>query len=629
MNLLTIEGVSKLFTDRILFDKVSLGINEGDKIGVLGINGTGKSTLLKIIAGIEEPDEGTITQGRKVRIAYLPQTPVFEEDLSILDNVIKGKKADEEYRNLEGEARVMLERLGIQNVQEYPAHLSGGQKKRAALVRTLLTPAEILVLDEPTNHLDNEMAEWLENYLNKYKGAFIMVTHDRYFLDKVTNKIVEIDKGKLYSYAANYSKFIELKTQREEMELAAERKNKSLYRMELEWMMRGARARSTKQKAHIERFEQLRDREKIQTDSSVEMNSLSSRLGRKTIEMNGIAKSFGGRILIRDFTYILLPGDRIGIIGSNGCGKSTLLKMMNGILEPDEGSVEIGQTVKIGYFSQENEYMDESKRVIDYIRDVAEVIQTADGTATASQMLEKFLFTGAMQYSVISKLSGGEKRRLYLLKVLMEAPNVLILDEPTNDLDIATLTILENYLEGFDGIVVTVSHDRYFLDKMVQRIFAFEGNGVVRQYEGNFSDYKAAAGNRGQEESGNTGMAAAESAAMAGGKGQGQKKAPGVPKGQGQPESASKNTWRKKEDKPKFTYMEKKEYETIDDDIAKLETRLEEIEAEMNENAANYGKLRELTEEKEEKERLLEEKMERWVYLNDLAEKILAAGGRL
>jgi len=604
MNLLIMEGISKTYMDRVLFHKVSFGIQEGDKIGILGINGTGKSTLLKMIAGIEEPDEGTITKGKKVRIAYLPQTPVFEEGLSILDNVIKGKKADTEYHNLEGEAKVMLKRLGIWNVEEYPAHLSGGQKKRAALVRTLLTPAEILILDEPTNHLDNEMAEWLENYLNQYKGAFVMVTHDRYFLDKVTNKIVEIDKGKLYSYIANYSKFIELKTQREEMVLATERKNRSLYRMELEWMMRGARARSTKQKAHIGRFEELRDREKIQMDGSVEIRSVSSRLGRKTIEINKVSKSFDKHILIEDFTYILLPGDRIGIIGPNGCGKSTLLKIITGILSPDKGRVEIGQTVKIGYFSQENEYMDESERVIDSVRDVAEVIQTADGTATASQMLEKFLFTGAMQYSVISRLSGGEKRRLYLLKVLMKAPNVLILDEPTNDLDIATLTILENYLEDFDGIVVTVSHDRYFLDKMAQRIFAFEGNGVVRQYEGNFSDYKATVEKREQQKD------KSKTEDMAGSKGQ-------------------KKREQKEPEKPKFTYLEKKEYETIDDEIARLEACLKKIEEEMNRNATNYGKLRELVEEKEEKEKLLEEKMERWVYLNDLAEKIVAAGGRI
>lgn len=492
MNLLTIEGISKSYTEKILLNQVSLGINEGDKIGILGINGTGKSTLLKVIAGVEEADKGTVTKGKKVRIAYLPQTPVLEENRTILENVVKGKKAEEEYRNLEGEAKAMLERLGILDSSAYPIFLSGGQKKRIALVQALLTPADILVLDEPTNHLDYEMTEWLEGYLNRYRGVLVMVTHDRYFLDKVTNRIIEIDRGKLYSYMGNYAKFVEGKAQREEMILASERKKKSLYRMELEWMMRGARARSTKQKAHIQRFEQLRDREKISADKSVEIQSVSSRLGRKTIEINGISKGFDGNILISEFSYILLPGDRIGIVGSNGCGKSTLLKLIQGILEPDSGTVEVGQTVKIGYFSQENEALDETKRVIDYIRDVAEVIQTEDGTVTASQMLERFLFTGAMQYTLIGKLSGGEKRRLYLLRVLMEAPNILILDEPTNDLDITTLTILEDYLKEFEGIVLAVSHDRYFLDKMAERIFAFEGNGIIRQYEGNFSDYKAA-----------------------------------------------------------------------------------------------------------------------------------------
>ncbi len=597
MNLFTMENISKSYTDKILFDRISLGINEGDKIGVLGINGTGKSTLLKIIAGEEEADEGSIVMGKSVRIAYLPQTPVFDMDLSILDNVIRGKKAEEAYRNLEGEARAMLLKLGIADCDAYPEHLSGGQKKRAALVRTLLTRAEILVLDEPTNHLDSQMAEWLEEYLKKYQGAFIMVTHDRYFLDKVTNRIVELDKGKLYSYEANYSKFIELKTLREDIAQAAERKNRSLYRMELEWMMRGARARSTKQKAHIQRFEELRDREKIKTDEKVEMNSLSSRLGRTTIEMDGIAKSFGGRTLIADFSYILLPGDRIGIIGPNGCGKSTLLKIMTGVMEPDSGTVVIGQTVKIGYFSQENEYMDESERVIDYIRDTAEYIQTVDGMVTASQMLEKFLFTGSMQYAVIQKLSGGEKRRLYLLKVLMEAPNILILDEPTNDLDIGTLTILEDYLQGFDGIVVTVSHDRYFLDKLADRIFAFEGNGIITQYEGNFSDYKEKAGETKQEN---------------------------ISKGR------AKQDWKVRgTEKPKFTYQEKREYDTIEKEMAELEEKMASLDEEIEASATNYGKLNELMMEKNELEILLEEKMERWVYLNDLAEKIIASGGRI
>ena len=611
MNLLTIEGISKAYAEKVLFDKVSLGIHEGDKIGVFGVNGTGKSTLLKIIAGVEKADEGTIVQGKKVRIAYLPQIPFLDEKLSILENVVKGKKAEESYRNLEGEAKAMLEQLGISNVAALPKYLSGGQKKRIALVKTLLTQADILILDEPTNHLDHEMAEWLENYLNRYKGALLMVTHDRYFLDKVTNKIVEIDRGKLYSYLANYSKFVELKAQREEMTLATERKNRSLYRMELEWMMRGARARSTKQKAHIQRFEQLRDREKIEIKKSIEMQSVSSRLGRKTIEIDSVSKGFDGVNLISDFSYILLPGDRIGIIGSNGCGKSTLLKLINGSLKPDSGSIEVGQTIKVGYFSQENETLDETKRVIDSIRDVAEVIQTTDGTVTASQMLERFLFTGAMQYSLIGKLSGGEKRRLYLLHILMEAPNILLLDEPTNDLDITTLTILEEYLKNFEGIVVVVSHDRYFLDKIVDRIFAFEGNGVVRQYEGNFSDYKIATSQLEKQqinESENKIKKELEKESK---------------------EEGIKNSWRKREERPKFTYLEKKEYESIEEEIAQLEERITEIENEMNQCATEYEKLRVLTEEKNKKELILEEKMERWIYLNDLAEKIVAFGGKL
>ncbi len=596
MNLFTMECVSKSYTDKLLLDKVSFGIQEGDRIGVLGINGTGKSTLLKLIAGLEEPDEGTITMGRNIEIAYLPQTPVFDTNLSILENVIAGKKAKEAYRNIEGEARAMLVKLGIADVEARPDHLSGGQRKRAALVRTLLTPADIIVLDELTNHLDSQMAEWLEEYLRKYQGAFVMVTHDRYFLDKVTNRILEIDKGKLYSYEANYSRYIELKVQREEMELATERKNKSLYRMELEWMMRGARARSTKQKAHIQRFEALRDREKLAADEQVEISSVYSRLGRTTVELEHLSKSYGDRRLIRDFSYILLPGDRIGIVGRNGCGKSTLLKIMTGVLKPDSGTVVIGQTVKLGYFSQENEAMDESQRVIDYVREVAEYIKTVDGMVTASQMLERFLFSGSIQYSLIKKLSGGEKRRLYLLRVLMEAPNILILDEPTNDLDIATLTILEDYLQSFEGIVVTVSHDRYFLNKLVNRIFAFEGDGEIHQYEGNYSDYIEKAGTLEEE------------------------------KGKEKP----KQEWKQRNtEKLRFSYQEKKEYETIDEEIARLEEKITKLEQEMEQSATSYGKLSELTKEKEEAEVLLEERMERWVYLNDLAEKIVASGGRI
>lgn len=602
MNLLTIENMSKSYTERMLFDQVSFGINEGEKIGVIGINGTGKSTLLKIIAGLEEPDSGNITKGRKVRIGYLSQTPVFEEKLTILQNVVLNQKAEEEYRNLEGEAKAMLLKLGISDVDAVPGILSGGQKKRVALVRTLLTPAEILVLDEPTNHLDNEMAEWLEDYLIKYRGAFIMVTHDRYFLDKVTNKILEIDKGSIYSYTANYTRFLELKAEREEIQLASERKAKSLYRIDLEWMLRGARARSTKQKAHIQRFEALRDRKVIETDGSVEINALSARLGKKTIEMNHIAKSFGEKQLFRDFTYILLPGDRIGIIGPNGCGKTTLLNIMTGIIPADSGSLEFGTTVKLGYFSQENEYMDETLRVIDYIKETAEYIQTSEGTATASQMCERFLFTGSMQYSQIAKLSGGEKRRLYLLKVLMEAPNVLILDEPTNDLDIKTLSILEDYLDSYPGIVVTVSHDRYFLDRIVTRIFAFE-DGRIQQYEGNFSDYKEIVAARTE--------AAAKSVANTGVK----------------PEASegAANTRRQKSNKLKFTYQEQRDYDNIDAEIADIEAGLRETEEAIAAAASDYVRLNELMQQKKELEKTLEEKMERWVYLNDLAEQIEAA----
>lgn len=601
MNLLNVEKMSKSYTEKVLFDQVTLGINEGDKIGVIGINGTGKSTLLKIIAGLEEPDEGSVIKGKTVKVEYLAQTPEFDENLTILENVVVGKKAAETYRNIEGEAKTMLLKLGITDFDGKVDILSGGQKKRVALVRTLLTPAQILVLDEPTNHLDNDMAEWLEEYLNKYQGAFIMVTHDRYFLDKVTNKIIEIDKGKIYTYIANYTKFLELKAEREDMEMATERKKKSLYRMDLEWMMRGARARSTKQKAHIQRFEELRDRKGIEKQKNIDINALSQRLGKKTVEVNHISKSYDNKTLFDDFTYIFLKNDRIGIVGPNGSGKTTLLKIITGNLEPDSGSVEIGETVKIGYFSQENEYMDQNQKVIDYIRDVAEYIETSDGSATASQMLERFLFTGSMQYSLISKLSGGERRRLYLLKVLMEAPNILILDEPTNDLDIQTLSILEDYLDSYEGIVITVSHDRYFLDRIVERIFAFEGNGVIKQYEGGFTDYKEASKEL-EEVSQITTKSKLNEA-----------------------ENNESNVTLKgkpKEPKLKFSYMEQKEYNEIDEVIAKLETDIEDLDKQMEESATNYSKLNELMAQKEKLEKELEEKMDRWVYLNDLAEQI-------
>ncbi|MBS5934458.1 MAG: ABC-F family ATP-binding cassette domain-containing protein [Clostridiales bacterium] len=594
MNLLTIDKVTKGYTDKVLFKEISLGIQEGDKIGVIGVNGTGKSTLLKIIAGIEEADEGEVTTGRNIKVEYLAQQPEFDFAKNILENVmLQDQDSHEKDWNKEADAKSMLDKLGIRDYDGRVDVLSGGQRKRLALVRAILNPADILVLDEPTNHLDNDMAEWLEKYLNQYRGVIVMVTHDRYFLDKVTNRIVEIDNGNIYSYAGGYSSFLELKAQREEMELATERKNKSLYRQDLEWMMRGARARSTKQKAHIERFEQLRDREKPKEAASVEMNSVASRLGKKTIELHEVSKSYGEKVLFRDFTYILLKNDRIGIIGKNGCGKSTLLKVINGIVTPDSGYVEIGETVKIGYFSQENEEMDPNIKVIDYVKSVAEYIATSEGSITASQMLEKFLFTGAMQYSLIGKLSGGEKRRLYLLYVLMGAPNVLILDEPTNDLDIQTLTILEHYLDTFPGIVVTVSHDRYFLDRMVNRIFAFEGDGLVKQYEGGYSDYMLTKGDDVPEE-----------------------KKPEKPK------EEKKSYQKDRSSQLKFTYSEQKEYDTIDDDIAKLEANIEKLEADMVSNASNYGKLNELMKEKEEREKQLEAKMERWMYLTELAQKI-------
>lgn len=596
MNLLTMENVSKSFIERMLFDHISLGINEGDKIGVIGINGTGKSTLLKILAGVEEPDVGTIVRNKSTQIAYLAQTPVFDESKSILENVIYGKQADADYIDLSGRARAMLKKVGITEPDRPATYLSGGQKKRASLVRTLLTPAQLLILDEPTNHLDSEMTEWLEDYLRSFPHAFIMITHDRYFLDRVTNKIIELDKSRLYSYDANYSGFLELKAEREEMALATERKNKSLYRMELEWMMRGARARSTKQKAHIERFEKLRDRDRIETDGEVEINTLSSRLGKKTIVLEHISKGYDGHTLIQDFNHIFLSGDRIGIIGPNGCGKSTLLKILTGMIPPDSGTVECGTTIKIGYFSQENEAMDESRQVLEYIRDTADFIKTGDGTITASQMCEKFLFTGSMQYSVISKLSGGEKRRLYLLKILMDAPNILVLDEPTNDLDIRTLTILEDYLKTFPGIVITVSHDRYFLDKIAERIFAFEGNGMVRRYEGNYSDYRRAS-----------------------------KEHKTVSTEEKTAKQEKKNSRRpEREQLLKFTYKEQKEFETIEDDIAALETKLAALNDEIAIHSSNYSRLAELTAQKEAMEQQLSEKMDRWVYLNDLAEQIAA-----
>lgn len=592
MNILNIEHISKIYGEKVIFDDVSLGIHSGDKIGVIGVNGTGKTTLLKIIAKINEPDKGQIICGNGIRVSYLPQNPEFPKKQSILEYVMDGKEHQD--WKTESEAKTILTKLGIYDFDEGCDHLSGGQKKRVALARTLVDPTEVLILDEPTNHLDNDMVLWLEEFLNSFRGVLIMVTHDRYFLDRVTNKIVEIEKGKLYEYDTNYSGFIELKVQREEMELATERKRQSLLRVEMEWMKQGIKARGTRQRARTERFEELKNAKGPSMQQNVEMDSISSRLGKTTIELEHISKGFGDKHLINDFSYIVLRDDRIGFIGPNGCGKSTLMKMIMGILKPDVGNITIGDTVKIGYFAQENEDMTGDIRVIDYIRNVAEYIQTTKGQASASQMLDRFLFPPELQYTPLDKLSGGEQRRLYLLKVLMEAPNVLILDEPTNDLDIQTLTILEDYLDTFAGIVITVSHDRYFLDRIVNRIFAFEEGGHLKQYEGGYTDYLEKVKPIAKQE-----------------KGKPEKK-----------ESNGKKFQKEHQKKLKFTYKEQKEFETIDDDIAKLEEKIEQLDEEIMENATNSGKLAELTQQKEETEEVLNEKMDRWVYLNDLAEQI-------
>lgn len=610
MNLLVADQLKKSYGADTLFEGVCFGINEGDKCGLIGVNGTGKSTLLKILAGLEESDSGTITKRTGLKIAYLPQTPEFDDSMTVLQNVIYGKKADTDYRNLEGEARADLLNLGIENPDAVPSTLSGGQRKRAALVRTLLTDSELLILDEPTNHLDAAMTEWLEETLKKYRGAFICITHDRYFLDEVTNKIYELDKGKLYSYVANYSRFVELKAEREEMELATERKAKTLFKQELAWMLRGARARTTKQKAHIQRFEALRDRDKIVETENVEMFSAFSRLGKKTLEAYNLHKEYGGKTVVSDFSYMFLQNDRIGIIGPNGCGKSTLVKMLTGELQPDSGHIDFGITVKFGYFAQECDFSDTSVRVIDYVRDIAEVIHTKDGPITASKMCERFLFNADKQYAPVSKLSGGEKRRLYLLSVLMEAPNVLILDEPTNDLDIMTLTILEDYLQSFEGIIIAVSHDRYFLDKLVNRIFYFAEDGSIRQSEGNYTDYRNRILDEEAEKKQNSG---GSSSAKANGPASGNA---GASNAKSYRENAPK--------KLRFTYNEQKEFDTIDEVIAGLEDKISALDAEIEASGTNYQKLNELMAEKEKIEKLLEEKMDRWMYLTELAEKIKA-----
>lgn len=604
MNILTATGINFAYTDKILLKDADFSLEEGEKVGVIGINGTGKSTLLKIAAMIETPDSGSIIKGNNIKISYLPQNPEFDENDTIYSYVARINKRPGNENSLEGEAKTILNRLGFTDYETKVSILSGGQRKRVALAGALLENCDLLIMDEPTNHLDNDMVIWLEDYLKKAKTALLMVTHDRYFLDHVTNRIIEIDRSQIFSYEGNYSKFLELKAQREEMEIATLRKGRSILREEIEWMQRGARARSTKQKAHIGRYEATKEAVErlnahINDSDSTQISSISSRLGRTTVELSNICKSYGDKTIIKDFTYIFLRDDRVGFIGRNGCGKSTLMNIITSHLSPDSGDVTIGQTVKIGYFSQENEYMDSSLRVIDYVKETAEYIDTVDGKLSASVMCERFLFNSTLQYQKIEKLSGGEKRRLYLLKVLMDAPNVLVLDEPTNDLDIMTLSILEDYLEHFPGIVITVSHDRYFLDRICTRIFAFEGNGKISQYEGGYSDYA---------------LACPQSDIIAG-----DSIAPVTNPVKSQD---SKATWKSHEKKLKFTYKEEQEYKTIEDDIDKIESEIAQIEKEIPLCATDFVKLTKLSERKEELENLLLEKMERWEYLSDLAEKI-------
>lgn len=587
MNILTVENISKTFGEKNVLKNISFGVDSTDKIGIIGVNGTGKSTLLKIIAGVEESDGGDIVKMRDLKFSYLPQTPVFKNDDTVIDYM--NRVCDPQSPEEDSSVRSILTKIGIRDYYKPISELSGGGKKRVALAAALISKVDLLILDEPTNHIDSQTAEWLEDMLKATAKALIIVTHDRYFLDRAVNKIIELDKGRMYTYEGNYSVFLEKKAEREELEAASERKRRSFLRTELEWIRRGARARTTKQKARLDRYEEIAAIKGPQEKQGIEFKGMASRLGGKTIIAEGISKTYDGSVFVNNFSYIINKYDRLGIVGDNGCGKTTLINMLCGKVKPDSGSVETGETVRIGVFAQENNDVekDVSQRAIDYIRDVAEFIQTGDEKISASRLMERFLFTPDMQYSPISKLSGGEKRRLYLLKVLMAAPNILFLDEPTNDLDVETLTVLEDYISSFNGAVVIVSHDRYFLDKCVDRIFAFE-NGKIRQYEGNYADYLS---NRTEKEE--------------------------IKKEKKQPK-----TWDKGQRKLKMTYNEQKEFDTIDDDIALLESKITELESEMEKSASNYTKLQELSAEKEKTENILADKMERWVYLTELDEKI-------
>ena len=585
--LLSAEHISINFGSRQLLEDVNFYLNEGDKTGIIGINGTGKSTFLKVLAGAIEPDEGRISRNPNVQVSYLPQNPVMDDDATVLEQVFLHFPA--EFRALnEYEAKTMLNKLGLPDFEQKVGTLSGGQRKRVALAAALIHPADILVLDEPTNHLDGSMTSWLEDWLRRFKGGLVMVTHDRYFLERVVNHITELSRGKLYHYEANYSKYLELKEQRAEMAEASERKRRSILRVEREWIMRGCKARTTKSKERIQRYEALLNQDAPETDDTVQMAAASSRLGKKIIELKDVSKSFGGRPVVEHFSYNLLRNDRIGIVGRNGAGKSTLLHLVAGELAPDSGTVDIGATVKIGHFSQEGRELDLNQRVYDFIHDIADEVRTDEGTFTANQMMERFMFPGDLQSVPIGRLSGGERRRLYLLSVLMEAPNVLLLDEPTNDLDIMTLSILEDYLQGFPGPILVVSHDRFFLDKLAESVFEVR-DGEILRYTGNWSDWQRK--RRGEE-------------------------APA------KAEKTKAAAERPRERKLKFTFKEQMEFDAIDDDIAALESQLAECQAAQEQCGSDYVKLQELQAQQEALEARLEEKTERWVYLNELKEKI-------
>ena len=634
MNLITLENISKSYSEKKLLEDISLGINDKEKIGLIGVNGTGKSTLLKIIAGAEIPDDGTITKANKVRIEYLPQNPYYDENATVLEQVFKGtceemkiigdyqdvlgrinKSYDEKLNDrllklqekmdalnlwdLESSAKTVLTKLGIKDFNQKVKELSGGQRKRVSLASALITPCELLILDEPTNHLDNDTIDWLETYLNSFKGSILMITHDRYFLDRVTNRILELDKGILYSYEGNYSVFLEKKMNRLQLAESMEAKRQNLLRKELAWVRRGAKARTTKQKARLQRFDELSNKNDYTPEDKLEISVGSSRLGKKIIEIENLSKSFDGRTFIDNLGYTLARTDRIGIVGRNGLGKSTLIRLLNGELKPDSGTISIGETVKIGCFNQDTSKMHPDMRAIDYIKEESDYITTADGhKITASQMCEKFLFNGTLQYTHIKNLSGGEKRRLQLLRVLMMAPNVLLLDEPTNDLDIDTLSRLEDYLDDFNGVLICVSHDRYFLDRVCNKIFAYEGRGKINIYTGNYSDYLD------YREQENIEFEEFED------------------KVKEEKPKAPKKEKPKAKNKPKFSYNEQREFDTIDEDIEKLEDKIASLEEDTSKYATDFTKLQEIMDEKTKLENELQVKYERWEYLNNLAEEI-------